>query len=141
MRPFVTSISPCACESWTLTAELQRRIQAIEIRCCHKILRISYTDCHQLGSPCQDPAGNRTTRRPETQTAVVWSCLPFIRPCQNHLAGHSERGEKTRQTEKETTSGNGQALSSPAHRGQWRTGGNGGNWLRNHLLCPNNPRG
>ena len=34
-----------------------------------------------------------------TQTAVVWSCLPFIRYGQNHLARHSERGKKTRQTE------------------------------------------
>ena len=33
-----------ACESWTLTAELQRRIQAMEMRCCHKILHISYKD-------------------------------------------------------------------------------------------------
>ena len=33
--------------------------------------------------------------------AVVWSCLPFIRSGQNHLARHSERGRKTRQTEKE----------------------------------------
>ena len=32
------------CESWTLTAELQRRIQAMEMRCCHKILCISYKD-------------------------------------------------------------------------------------------------
>ena len=31
------------------------------------------------------------------QTAVVWSCLPFIRSGQNHLARHSERGKKTRQ--------------------------------------------
>ena len=37
----------------------------------------------------------------ETQTAVVWSCLQFIRPNQNHLARHSERGKKTRQTEEE----------------------------------------
>ena len=29
---------------------------------------------------------------------VVWSCLPFIRSGQNHLARHSERGKKTRQT-------------------------------------------
>ena len=62
--------------------------------------------CYQWGSPCQDPAGNWTTRRPpdhrkETQTAVVWSCLPFIRSGQNHLARHSERGKKTRQTEEE----------------------------------------
>ena len=61
---------------------------------------------YQRGSLCQDPAGNRTTRRPpahrkETQTTVVWSCLPFIRSDQNHLAIHSERGKKTRQTEEE----------------------------------------
>ena len=31
-----------ACESWTLAAELQRRIQAMEMRCYHKILPISY---------------------------------------------------------------------------------------------------
>ena len=30
----------------------------------------------------------------ETQTAVVWSCLPLIRSVQNHLARHSERGKK-----------------------------------------------
>ena len=62
--------------------------------------------CYQRGSPCKDSAGNRTTRRPpdhrkETQTAVVWICLPFIRFGQNHLVGHSERGKKTRQTEEE----------------------------------------
>ena len=54
----------------------------------------------------QDPAGNWTTRRPpdgrkEMQTAAVWSCFPFIRSGQNHLARHSERGKKTRQTEEE----------------------------------------
>ena len=38
----VTSILLCACESWTLTAELQRRIQAMEMRCYRKIQRISY---------------------------------------------------------------------------------------------------
>ena len=36
-----------------------------------------------------DPAGNRTTPRPpdhrkQTQTALVWSCLPFIMSGQNH---------------------------------------------------------
>ena len=58
--------------------------------------------CYQGGSPCQDPAGNWTAGRPpdhwkEMQTAVVWSCLPFFRSGQNHLAWHSERGEKTGQ--------------------------------------------
>ena len=47
----------------------------------------------------------------ETQTEVVWTCLPFIRPVQNHLARHSERGKTTSQTEargEKTTSMNGQ---------------------------------
>ena len=61
--------------------------------------------CYQRGSLCLDPARNRTTRRPpdhctETQIAVVGTCLLFIRSGQNHLAGYSEKGKKTRQTEK-----------------------------------------
>ena len=56
--------------------------------------------CYKRGSPYQDQAGKWTTRRPdnrkETQTAVVMSCLPFIRSGQNHLARHSERGKKKR---------------------------------------------
>ena len=96
-----------ASEWWTLTAELQRRIRShanevLPQNTAHLIQGPWY----QRGSPCQDPAGNWTTQRPpyhrkETQTAVVWSCLPFIRSGQNHLARHSERGKKTRQTEEE----------------------------------------
>ena len=32
---------------------------------------------------------------------MVWSCFPFIRFGQNHLAGHSKRGKKTRRTKEE----------------------------------------
>ena len=42
-RSLVTSIFLYACESRTLTAELQRRIQAMEMRCKRKILCTSYT--------------------------------------------------------------------------------------------------
>ena len=41
MRSLVTSILLYACESWTLTAEVQRKIKAMEMRCCRKILHIS----------------------------------------------------------------------------------------------------
>ena len=44
MHSLVTSIFLYACESWTLTAELQRRIQAVEMRCYCKMLCISYKD-------------------------------------------------------------------------------------------------
>ena len=54
------------------------------------------------------PRSNRhwTNRRPhkhrkETQTDMVWPCLPFIRSRQNHFARHSERGKKTRRTKEE----------------------------------------
>ena len=99
MHSLVISIFLYACESWTLTAELQRRIQAMEIRCYRKILRISYKD-HVTNEEVR--AGNRTTRRSvdhckETQTAVAWTCLPG----QNHIARHSERGKKTRRTKEE----------------------------------------
>ena len=55
--------------------------------------------CYKRGSPCQNPAGNRTTQgspdhRKKTQTEVVWICLPLIRSGQNHLARHSEMGRR-----------------------------------------------
>ena len=44
VHSLVMSIFLYACESWTLTAELQRRIQAMEMRCYRKVLHISYKD-------------------------------------------------------------------------------------------------
>ena len=44
MRSLVTSIFLYACDSWTLTAEVQRRIQAMEMRCYRKIRHISDRD-------------------------------------------------------------------------------------------------
>ena len=41
MCSLVTSIFLYACESWTLTAELKRRIQAFEMECYRKISCIS----------------------------------------------------------------------------------------------------
>ena len=68
MRSLVTSIFLYACESWTITAGLQRRIQAMEMRCYRKdTTHLIQRPCYQRGRPCQDPAGNRTTRRPPDQ--------------------------------------------------------------------------
>ena len=44
MRSLVTSIFLYACEPWTLIAELERRMQAMEMRCYRKTLCISYKD-------------------------------------------------------------------------------------------------
>ena len=115
MRSVVTSIFLYSCESWTLTAKLRRKIQAMEMRCYCKVLHISCKD-HVTN---QDPAGNRTSRRPsdhrkETQTAVEWTCLPFIKSGQNHLARHGERGKKKMQTEEEV--GRYQGMDRPGVR-------------------------
>ena len=44
MRSLVMSIFLYACESWTLTAETEKRIQAMEMRCLRKLLGITYRD-------------------------------------------------------------------------------------------------
>ena len=44
MRFLVISVFLCACELWTLTADLQRRILAMEMRSYRWILHISYKD-------------------------------------------------------------------------------------------------
>ena len=80
--------------------------------------------CHQWGSLCHDPAGNRIKQRPpdhrkEMQTEVVWTCLPFIRSGQNHLARHSERRKKTRQTKTTTTTTNQVGIQ---HQGTYKPG-------------------
>ena len=44
MRFLVISIFLYVCESWTLTAELEKRTQAFEMRCYRRLLNISYKD-------------------------------------------------------------------------------------------------
>ena len=104
--------------------------------------------CYQRGSPCQDLAGSWITWRPpddrkEMQTAVVWSCFLFIRSGQNHLARHSKRGKKTRQTKEEE--GRQQGVDRPGvwqvPEGSGEQGKNREHWLQDHLWCPNDPLG
>ena len=61
----------------------------------------------------------------------------------NHLARHSERGKKTRQTDEEVGRQH-QGMDRPGVRqipeGSGEQGKNGRNCLRNHLWCPNDPR-
>ena len=59
MCSLVTSISLYACESWTLTAELQGRIEAMEMTCHCKVHM--QKPCYQRASPNEDLAGNQTT--------------------------------------------------------------------------------
>ena len=44
MRSQAMSIFLYACETWTRTADIERRIQALEMRCFRKLLGILYRD-------------------------------------------------------------------------------------------------
>ena len=148
MRSFVTSIFLYACESWTLTAELQRRIQAMEMRCYCRILRISYKDhvtneevhakIKQATGPHEDLT-NVKRRKLHWYGHVSRSSSLAKNILQGTVKGGRRQGRQRKR--RKTTSGNGQACSSASPRGQWKTGKNGENWLQNHLWCPNDPRG
>ena len=80
-------------------------MQATEMRRYRKILRISYKDHvtnEEVRAKIQQAVGplEDLLTIVKRRTAEVWSCLPFIRSGQNHLARHSERGKKTRKTRK-----------------------------------------
>ena len=103
MRSLVTSIFLYACESWTLTAELQRKLQAMEMRCYCKILHISYKD-HVTNKEVRAKIQQATGPHEDLLMIVKrrklqwYGHFPFIRSGQNHFARHSERGTKTKQT-------------------------------------------
>ena len=122
----------------TLTAELQRRIQAMEMRYYRKLLRISYKDhvtIEEARPMIQQKIGPHEDLLPivkRRKLSVVWSCLPFIRSGQKHFARHNERGKKTRQTEEEVGrqhQGMDRSGVRKVTEGSGEQGENGANWL------------
>ena len=133
MRSLVTSIFMYACESWTLIAELQRRMQAMEMSCYRK-----YYTSHTIG-PHEVLLTTVKRRKLQLYCHVSRSSGLAKTILQGTVKGEEDKADRGRGGK--TTSGNGQAWGSQSPRGQWRTGKNGRNWLRNHLWCPNDPRG
>ena len=100
--------------------------------------------CYQRESPCLDPAGNWTTRRPlddrkETQTAVVWSCFPFVRSGRGTVKGGRRKGWQRNRWEDNIREWTGLEFGKSQRAVENRE--NGENWLKSHLWCPNDPRG
>ena len=57
MHSLAMSIFLYACETWPITADMERRIQALEMRCFRKLLRISYRD-HKTNEEVKARTGN-----------------------------------------------------------------------------------
>ena len=112
----------CSCESWTLIAELQRRIQAMEVSCYRKILHISYEDQvtdKEVCAKIQQAIGLNDGL--QTQTELVWTSCLAKAILQGTVKGGGGGDQADRRRGGKTTSGKGQAWSSPRPRGQWRT--------------------
>ena len=149
MRSLVTSIFRYTCESWTLTAELQRRIQAMEMRCYRKILHISYKN-HVTNEEVRAKTQQAIGPHEDFLTIVKRRKLQWYGHVSSSsglaktiLLGTVKVGRRQGRQRKrwEGNIREWRAWSSASPRGQCRKGKNGENWLQNHLWCPNDPRG
>ncbi|KAK2156294.1 hypothetical protein NP493_1980g00015 [Ridgeia piscesae] len=129
VRSLVMSIFLYACGSWTLTADTERRIQAMEMRCLRKLLGITYRDHISNEEVRSHWAPRRTLDHSKaTQTEMVRASNKMYRACQDNPAGHSARREKKRQTKKRwednipelTGMTLGAAMRKPERREEWR---------------------
>ena len=138
MRSIVISIFLYACESWTLTAELEKRTQTFEMNCYRRLLNISY----------KDHVTNEEVRR-KIQAAIgeYDELLTLVKKRKLRWFGHISRSSglaKTRKKEKEadrrrggkTISKSGQEWTLPPQLGQLKTGQDGKGLLRIYLWCP-----
>ena len=121
MRSLVMSIFLHACETFTITADFKRRIQALEMTCFCKLLGIS----------CRDHITNEgvktkiETCNEKTQAEVVRACPAIIRTGQDC----STDEEAHRVHDGKTTSKSELALNGTSYCGKLRTIRNGGSWL------------
>ena len=69
MRVLILSIFLYAYESWTLTSELERRIQGSEMRCYGRLLNISYKD-HMMNEEVCSRIQNATGVHDDLLTVV-----------------------------------------------------------------------
>ena len=69
MRMLILSTFLYVCESWTLTAEIERMIQALEMRCYRRLLNISYKD-HVTNEEVRNRIQNATGMHDDLLTMV-----------------------------------------------------------------------
>ena len=138
-----------ACESWTLTAELQRSIQAIKVRCYHEILHISYKDhvtneevgakIQQAIRPHEDLLTIVERRKLQWYGHVSRSSGLAKTILQGTVKGGRRQGRQRKRWEDNIREWTGLEFTKSQRVVEKRK--NGGNWLWNHLWCFNNPRG
>ena len=149
MRSLVTSIFLYACESWTLTAELQRRMQAMEMRCYRKILCISYKDHvtnEEVRAKTQQAIGPHKdlltiVRRHKLQWyGDVSRSLGLAKTIlQGTVKGGRRQGRQRKRWEDNIREWTGLEFAKSQRAVENRE--NAEKWLQSHPWCPNDPRG
>ena len=138
VRSLVISIFLYACESWTLTAKLEKRTQTFEMRCYRRLLNISYKD---------HVTNEEVRRKIEAAIGEYHELLTLVKKRKLRWFGHVSRSSGLAKTIlqgtvkgkrwEETISKSGQEWTLPAQLGQLKTGLDGKGLLRIHLWCPN----
>ena len=133
------------CESWTLTTELEKRTQAFEMRCCRRLLNISY----------KDHVTNEEVRR-KIQGAIgeYDELLTLVKKRKLRWFGHVSRssglaktilqgtvkGKRKRDRQKKRWVASIKEWTGmdffPAQLGQLKAGQDGNELLRIYLWCP-----
>ena len=145
MRSLVISIFLYACELWTLTAELEKRTQAFEMRCYRRLLNISYKD-HVTNEEVRRKIQAAIGEYDELLTLVKKRKLRWFGHVsrssglaktilQGTVKGKRKRGRQKKRWEDNIKEWTGMAL--PAQLGQLKTGQDGKGLLRIRLWCPN----
>ena len=151
MRSLVTSIFLYACESWTVTAGLQRRIQAMEMRCYRKILCISYKDhvtneevrakIRQAIEPNEDLPTMVKRRKLQWYGHIYRSSGLAKTILQGTVKGGRRQSRQKKRWEDSTREWTDLEFAESQRAVENKRKTNGGSWVRNHLLCPNDSRG
>ena len=145
MRSLVISIFLYACESWTLTAELEKRTQAFEMRCYWTLLNISYKD-HVTSEEVRRKTQVAIAEYEELLTPIEKRKLRWF----GHVSRSSGLDNPTRRSERKkekeadrrrvgkriSVSKSGQEWSLPAQLVQLKPGQDGRGLLRVYLWCP-----
>ena len=89
MHSLAMSIFLYACETWTITADIERRIQALEMRCFQKLLGILYRD-HITNEEMKARTGNAIGPYEDLLTSV--------KRCKLKLYGHVTQSSRLAKT-------------------------------------------
>ena len=103
-KTLVLSTLLYGCESWTLTADSTKRIQAFENKCYRRMLGISWKDRKtnefvQRGIKARAGQPKKPVRDSEKKkTCMVWPHFSPQQPGQDSTAGNSRGRQKSRKT-------------------------------------------